>query len=168
MTDFSRLVSVIQIENIRLCESQSCCPVQPSEIPSAVEVNTSRGTSVVKEPGEDGRLMINTNFSLEIVSEEEHEKRTLVKLSAVFELSYLIPPGTEVFSSGELEAFGQINAVFNAWPYWREFAQSNLTRMSMPAIVMPVYRLPQRKQKPETEESPPEIPSEVETEDSSV
>ena len=47
----------------------------------------------------------------------------------------------EVFSSDELNEFGQVNAVFNAWPYWRELVQSSLARMSMPILTVPVYRV---------------------------
>ena len=39
------------------------------------------------------------------------------------------------------EAFAQVNAVFNAWPYWRELVQASLARMSMPALTVPVFRV---------------------------
>ena len=42
---------------------------------------------------------------------------------------------------GQLKAFGQINAVFNAWPCWRELVQAPLARMSLPTLTMPVFRV---------------------------
>ena len=40
----------------------------------------------------------------------------------------------------DLEAFCAMNGVFNAWPYAREFVQSSMARMNLPALVLPVMR----------------------------
>ena len=50
-------------------------------------------------------------------------------------------PDEESFSSEELEAFGEVNAVFNAWPYWRELVQASLARMLLPPLTLPVFRV---------------------------
>ena len=63
-----------------------------------------------------------------------------MEVRGTFELSYRFPE-EESFSSEELTAFGQVNAVFNAWPYWRELVQASLARMSMPTLTVPVFRV---------------------------
>lgn len=40
----------------------------------------------------------------------------------------------------QLRAFAQINGVFNAWPYWREFVQNSAARMGLPRLILPVFR----------------------------
>ena len=42
------------------------------------------------------------------------------------------------------KTFGQINAVFNAWPCWRELVQAPPARMSLPTLTVPVFRVPPR------------------------
>ena len=56
-------------------------------------------------------------------------------------MSYRLP-ADESFASEELAAFGKINGVFNAWPYWRELVHASLARMDMPTLTVPVFRLP--------------------------
>lgn len=140
MVDLSRIVSAVQIEDVRLREARCRSLVQPSEIANTLVATPSHETSVAKEPGNDGSLLINTNFSLEIRSGDD-EERLQAEVHGVFELSYSIP-NKETFSSDELKAFAQVNAVFNVWPYWRELVQASLARMSMPTLTVPVYRLP--------------------------
>ena len=139
MVDLKRIISVIQIESVRLCEAYCRSAVQPSEIAEAIKVTTSRKTAVVKEPTDDRSLRIETAFTLEVRSADDDETLQ-AEIRGTFELVYLIPDD-ESFSSDELEGFGDVNAVFNAWPYWRELVQASLARMSMPPLTVPVFRV---------------------------
>ena len=139
MVDLKRIISVIQIESVRLCEAYCRSAVQPSEIAEAIKVTTSRKTAVVKEPTDDRSLRIETAFTLEVRSADDDETLQ-AEIRGTFELAYLIPDD-ESFSSDELEGFGDVNAVFNAWPYWRELVQASLARMSMPPLTVPVFRV---------------------------
>jgi hypothetical protein len=54
-------------------------------------------------------------------------------------------------SSAEIEAFQSGNAIFNAWPFFREFVQTNVSRMGLPIPPVPFLRLiPKRHAEPET------------------
>ena len=143
MIDLSRIVSVIDIKSVRLCEAHCRSAVHPSEAGGAIGVKISRKAAVVKEPEEDGVLRIETIFAMEIHSASDEEKLQ-AEIRGTFELSYKVPDD-ESFSSEELDAFGQVNAVFNAWPYWRELVQASLARMSMPLLAVPVFRMPRNK-----------------------
>ena len=138
MIDLSRIVSVIEIESVRLCEAHCRSAVHPSETADAINVKSSCEAAVVKEPGEDGSLRIETTFAMEVRNASDEEK-VQAEIRGTFELSYEIPDD-ESFSSEELDAFAQVNAVFNAWPYWRELVQTSLARMSMPILTVPVFR----------------------------
>lgn len=64
-----------------------------------------------------------------------------VEVWARFELSYSgLDP--EQYSDKDLEHFAAFNSVFNAWPYWRELAQTTSQRMGLSPLVIPVFRLP--------------------------
>lgn len=140
MVDLKGLVSVIQIEGVRLCETHCRSAVQPAEIAAAINITTSRKTTVVKEPtADDGSLLIEVAFSLEARSADDAEELQ-AEIRATFELSYAIPD-KESFSPDQLEAFAEGNAVFNAWPYWRELVQASLARMSLPPLTLPVFRV---------------------------
>lgn len=140
MVDLSKIISVVQIEDIRVCEASCRSLVRPAGIAESVGEMTSIDADVVKKPEGDGLLLIRTKFNLEIrASGGDGELQAEVR--GIFELSYQVP-ADEKFSSDELKGFGEVNAVFNAWPYWRELVQSSLARMSMPVLTAPVHRLP--------------------------
>ena len=166
MVDLSRIISVVEIESVRLCEAHCRSAVHPSETANAINVKTSRESVVVKAPEDSGSLRIETTFTMEVRSASDDDRRLTpapgsppsrppgpraalsdpppAKLQAeirgTFELAYELPHD-ETFSSEELQAFGQVNAVFNAWPYWRELVQTSLARMGMPPLTVPVFRL---------------------------
>jgi len=140
MIDLSRIISVVQIESVRLCEAHCRSAVHPSEIADSINVKTSTEAAVVKEPGDNSSLRVETTFTMEVRSASDEEKLQ-AEIRGRFELSYEVP-GNESFSPEELEGFGHVNAVFNAWPYWRELVQTSLARMAMPPLTVPVFRLP--------------------------
>lgn len=60
-------------------------------------------------------------------------------LMAVFDLNYELR-NAESLTRRDLEHFAAVNSVFNAWPYWRELAQSTTQRMGIdPPLIVPVF-----------------------------
>jgi len=43
------------------------------------------------------------------------------------------------------DAFGKTNGIYNAWPYWREYVQNTISKMGLPPLVIPVFRLVKSK-----------------------
>ena len=147
MADISRIVSVVQIESVRLCEGICRSFVKPDEVAEAIDARLSHAHSIVEAEDKE-KLLVRVTFRCQ-VQKEDNEKAEQAEIFGVFELSYRIP-GKESFSSDELEEFAQVNAVFNAWPYWREYVQASLVRMGMPIIMIPVFRVPRKKTTPDS------------------
>lgn len=139
MVDLSRIVAAVQIENVRLCEASFRSPVRPSRVADAIDVKASHDAVVAEMPGDDHLFLVRTNFSMKVRSTGDEEELQ-AEIRSTFELSYRLSGG-ETFSPEELQVFAQVNAVFNAWPYWREFVQASLARVSMPVLTVPVFRL---------------------------
>jgi hypothetical protein len=62
-------------------------------------------------------------------------------LVAKFRLLYDVDPEFRP-SALELDQFAHWNAMFNAWPYWREYLSSTINRAHLPQFVVPVMRVP--------------------------
>jgi hypothetical protein len=60
---------------------------------------------------------------------------------ARFRLLYAVNPEVRP-SREEINQFAHWNAMFNAWPYWREYAASTINRAHLPQFVMPVMAVP--------------------------
>ena len=73
------------------------------------------------------------------VQESEPEFR----LFAFFRLTYDLMTDDEL-RDDDLKQFGYWNAVFNGWPYFREYVSSTIDRAGLPHVVLPVMRVPRR------------------------
>lgn len=74
-------------------------------------------------------------------------------VEAVFVLTYKIAGLDEVLKE-DLEAFAEVNGLFNAWPYWRELLSSTVTRMGVLSPPAPTLRI---RQEPSKEGSAREV-----------
>lgn len=63
----------------------------------------------------------------------------LLRIEAQFVLRYRVP-SLDGLRKANIDAFGEMNGLYNAWPYWREFVQSTTVRMGLPPLTIPVYR----------------------------
>jgi hypothetical protein len=135
----SQVVSAAKILNVRLVESQSATKIRtPEDAPGEALLRVDHGGRVFGLPDKDGVLGVHTMVHVHVSESEKSED--LVSIRAVFEILYQLPEGLAV-GNDELEAFARSNGVFNAWPYFREFVQSMATRMGLPPILLPLFRL---------------------------
>jgi hypothetical protein len=141
MVDLARIGSAVQIDNVRLSEGQFRSFADPSSVAEELAAKSSHDAFVTRDPGDDARFLISVRFQLQI-RETTGEEELQAEISAAFDLSYRLPT-EDPFSAEEIEGFGQLHAVFNAWPYWREFVQTSLSRMALPSLTLPLYRMPQ-------------------------
>lgn len=63
-----------------------------------------------------------------------------VLVECAFELDYLLHAGF-ILTPAHAKAFKDGNAIFNAWPFFREYLQNNLLRMGLPPLTAPFVRL---------------------------
>ncbi len=79
----------------------------------------------------------------------------VVLVECAYEVDYALREGF-LITPEHVKAFKDGNAVFNVWPYFREYLQNNLQRMGLPPLTAPFMRLqpkprPRRRDKQEQE-----------------
>jgi len=84
----------------------------------------------------ENMLFVLVHFGLDAVDKSD---KPLAKIQADMLLLYRIG-NFEGLTNDHFKHFADKNAVFNAWPYWREFVQSMTTRMQLPTLTLPTYR----------------------------
>lgn len=62
------------------------------------------------------------------------------EIEATILLAYDIPNG-ESFPDESVAAFSSTNAIYNAWPYWREYVHASVRRAEYPPLIVPVLRI---------------------------
>jgi hypothetical protein len=63
-------------------------------------------------------------------------------LFARFRVLYRIAEDGADLSPDDVAQFVMWNAVFNAWPYWREYLSSTINRAQLPRFLVPVMGVP--------------------------
>ncbi len=87
---------------------------------------------------ESRRIRVTVDFSLRAFHEAPENPQTAPLFVEVgFALTYALT-SDEGIDDEKVDAFGRMNGVYNAWPYIRELVQSTITRMSLPALTLPV------------------------------
>jgi hypothetical protein len=148
MTDIAELIRLVQIENVRVVEANLRTSIRPSDDPEALEADVRRNARVVQLP-DDGVFIVRVDFAFTAhreseTDQEDRKSKTLataaIAVTVSFEVNYRIPANASA-PEDALKEFAQINGIFNAWPYFREFVHAALARMGLPPFILPVYRL---------------------------
>jgi len=74
-----------------------------------------------------------------VVDMQNEDNTSIAEISVDYLLVYSIKD-TKGLTKKHYDAFSTYNAVFNAWPYLREFIQNITSRMQIPTLTLPVYR----------------------------
>jgi hypothetical protein len=129
------LQSRAEITEIRLIEASLFCKasVEEAGFPLEFSIEFAPEGAVV----EGGVLTVTVRYTFRITAKSKADV-VLIKcgLQAAYDLTDGYRPSTE-----EIEAFRTGNAVFNCWPYFREFVQNTVTRMNYPPPTIPFLRL---------------------------
>ena len=94
------------------------------------------------EGANDPTIIVLTELLMEARPEGDETGKLCCEIKAQVALTYHTKHEGE-FDQAQLDAFGRTNGIFNAWPYWREFVQSSTTRMGLPALVVPSFKMGQ-------------------------
>lgn len=70
---------------------------------------------------------------------EDARRSAVFEIRCEFELVYSLTAPTAL-DEACIQAFANVNGVFNSWPYFREFVQSASTRLGLPPLVVPVFQ----------------------------
>lgn len=148
MSDLAELIRLVQIENIRVVEAELRTSIRPSDEPDELEADIGRNAKVVQLP-DDGVFIIRVDcaFTAHRMSDKDSTDKkskagagAVIAVAVSFEATYRVP-ATVSAPEGVLTEFAEINGIFNAWPYFREFVHAALARMGLPPFILPVYRL---------------------------
>jgi len=120
--------------NIRLIETAGTCKKALGEKGASAPFNIAAEFRAETGACGDRRLRINTHFSFKLISEQE--KIEVIALQCVMEAEYVLAEGFQP-TPEQIEAFREGPAIFNCWPFFREYVQSTVMRMNYPPPPIP-------------------------------
>lgn len=137
MSQVAEVAREIELKDIRVISFAS--EQRPELIGPKMDVRQGIDTETTADM-EAGEIRVTIRFTADALPLEQESADVAVRIAVTFELAYQCE-AVERLSDEALEAFGKINGVYNAWPYWREFVHSTTVRMGLSPLIMPVFRL---------------------------
>jgi hypothetical protein len=125
----------VQLKHVILAETIARRKPSLEGIPSTVSLNVNVTTKTNKRKR---LIQVLPRFTL-IATNREGGGDELIRIEALFVIQYEVDSfkGLEKSNVG---AFGELNGLYNVWPYWREYVQATTVRMGLPALTIPVFR----------------------------
>ena len=130
----------VQIKDVAIIESSFKQTPNVHIGNKSVEIDN---TANVELDTDNNVIFVIVNFDLKAFVENISEPVVLIHAS--FLLCYDFKDKFENHPDEAFKAFAEMNGVYNAWPYWREFVQNATVRMGLPALTIPVFRISEAK-----------------------
>lgn len=121
---------------LRECHASAEGTEETMKAPFSLHISHNSTAHVVV----DGILRIGVRFQIQGLDSSEPPSQ-LFGIGCVFDLDYEIKDTSFQPSEASIVAFKDGNAVFNCWPYTREFVQTMALRMSINPPVLPFLRI---------------------------
>ncbi len=137
-SELAELIRAVQLKGVRLIEGIAKTSIRSPREVGKVRLNINSGAKAGERSGDD--FYVTAFMEAQVVQEDRPAEKPVVDVRAVFELLYSVPCQVTT-SKKTLGEFAELNGVFNAWPFGREFIQSMSVRMNLPPIVAPVFRI---------------------------
>ena len=126
----------VQLNDVRLISSK--CEQTPAAMLAKKTYNINYSTQVQTDK-KTGYVIVIPKFHFEGFTGSKAQKPVIL-IDASFVLSYKIE-SFEGLTQKAFEQFANVNGIYNAWPYWREFVQNTVVRMGLPPLSIPVFRI---------------------------
>lgn len=129
-----------QIDIVDVCLLTSNCqrPVNPGNLTKRASAG-HRAEVQYDKSARSIRVIVQFRFeAFESVTDASDKTGLLIEAS--YGLSYVLKTDKNI-TLEKARAFGEVNGIYNAWPFWREFVYTTLARMGLPPITLPVFRI---------------------------
>lgn len=136
-----KVASVVRIEDIYLsgCNSER----RTDNLPEDLKLQDRHEIIVIEEKPVTKTFYVKHCFGIRgITLDQESEAEVHFLIEAEFYLTYHLAKRRGV-KKADIESFAHINSGVHAWPYWREFVQTQSSRMGLPSVMVGI--LPPRK-----------------------
>jgi hypothetical protein len=141
---------------------QANCEIHSVTLLSCNVIKAKTGSGKFKEPYsvkpalsniapscQDGFLVVEVSFEYSAWDASEPPER-LFLVNCTFEVSYKLRDDYRP-TSDQLASFGRGTAVFNCWPYAREFLQDITSRIGHQTPALPLLRIVPKKSEPKNQ-----------------
>ena len=135
------LIKMVSLQHMMLTSSETELDAEflPDDRQPMSLITKLEGTTATRN-GDNGEVLF-CGLRLLALAGDENRDRPAVRVFAEYGLIYEIAGEFEA-TEVALNEFARHQALFNVWPFFREFVQSSILRMGLPGAFLPLRHLP--------------------------
>lgn len=137
MAQVSRAQRYFELSSIRFVDYRATYDTAREKKEPAVRIGITDQSVALHEE----ILQVGMRFEFIAPSPFPEQQDKQVEILAKLRLEYIAAEGHDLVDNTDTEMFGRVNGIYNAWPYLREFVQSNLMRLGLPQFELPLLRV---------------------------
>jgi len=132
------VASRVEIAEIKILQASVLCDLPPTGEIGVLQLSqeSEAETDVI-----GNCIYVKPRLLVEGRSQDRPSNSPVLRIEGKFLVVYNLN-SHNALTDAHFKAFGRVNGLFNAWPYWREFVQSMTVRMGLPPLTLSVFRLP--------------------------
>lgn len=141
------VAKLVQLEAVVVRKADLDAAFDPLDLPEELSLENAYRCAHSLSNGANERQRIDVTIEFDFNCRRPSEGgdgEIAVSLTATMLLIYSMKAGADIKAEC-FDHFANLNGVYNAWPYWREFVQSATARAGLPGVVVPVFRPPVRE-----------------------
>ena len=129
-----------QISDVRLARAKVTAD-RPGSALKEQPITLSMGVKAERIEPSANSLLIDIDFRLTgSRNDSPLKKKTIICLECTFEVSYLLRPEFTP-TTEQVNAFKDGNAIFNCWPYCRQYVQETIQKLGYPPLILPFLQV---------------------------
>jgi hypothetical protein len=128
-----------QISDVRLARAKVAADHPENALKNPITVTI--GVKARQVENTSSQLLVAVSFRLAgSINEDQPNKRNVLCVECTFEVNYQLRPDFTP-TDEQVKAFKDGNAIFNCWPYCRQYIQEMIQRLGYPPLVLPFLRV---------------------------
>jgi preprotein translocase subunit SecB len=128
-----------QIVDVRLARARAAADRPETQFQEPIAASLSVKAKQVEGP--PSHLFIEISFRLTGTRKQDESRgKTAVFVECTFEVIYQLKPDFTP-TADQVKAFKDGNAIFNCWPYGRQYVQDTIQRLGFPPLILPFLRV---------------------------
>lgn len=130
-----QVAAAVELVAVRLTQASFCLSVEPDVIKPPLRIQIRVGSR--SRPRKKSSFSVEANLRLKATDASGKQAPTL-ELECAYLATYSLSADVDIRA---IRAFSRGNAVFNCWPYFREFVQDVCGRVGLPALTLPLFKM---------------------------
>lgn len=134
----------VQLKTIVLTEGRTFRTHDIGDQDEGIELDSAVKAVEFAKHADEKHIVLRPSFLATLTRRDRHPHEAIAFVDGKYVIVYAIDK-TDDLTGDDISKFADSHAVFHAWPYWREYASNQFSRMGLMVAPAPLYRISEKR-----------------------